>query len=393
MSVTSACGFETQSMATELAGGSLSGTSSFSQTQVRSGAWALRSNPASSANGYANLGGTATFSGGFCHFGLYIATMPTVNRRVFGDSGGTCNLYLQSTGALRYTIATGSTLAVGSTVLATGTWYWIGMYYSATARNNVLVQIDGVNEITANYLGATLTTSVIGCDGGEASAINLYFDDLIVDGAAFLASSKVALLVPTADSAVGTGWTLGTGTAISGNSGSTAVKNTPPLGVADLAAGSDVKQIRNASANASVSYDATLTTYSAAGINAGDTVLAVQNVTSTAAPVTTSSKQGLVGMASNPAITTIALGAGGTAGAFWSGAGGGTYATGWKASFGTLTTSPSVTLGTAPVMRVTQVTSSTRIAVVCFMAAWVAWTPAAATQVPYTQPMQPLIAQ
>jgi hypothetical protein len=127
-------------------------------------------------------------------------------------------------------------------------------------------------------------------------------------------------------------------------------------------------------------------------VAAGDTVLAVRNVIATAAPVTTSSKQGLIGNASNPAITTIALGAGGTAGAFWSGVAGGTFPTGWKVSFGTLTTSPSVAVGTAPVMRVTQVTSSTRIAMVCFMGLLVAWTPGVPPPGPHVSPYPQILA-
>lgn len=200
-------------------------------------------------------------------------------------------------------------------------------------------------------------------------------DDTGANQNSWPAEGTVVLLLPTADSAVGTGWTLGTGTAISGNSGSTAVKNTAPVGVADLAAGSDTKQIRNASANANVSYDATMTTYAAAGLTPADKVNIVVPIIATAAPVSTGAKQGTVGVVSNPAITNIALGAGGTSGAFWSGAAGAGYPTGWKISYGTFTYSPSVIVSTAPVMRVTQVTSSTRIAVVCFMGMYVDYTP------------------
>lgn len=191
------------------------------------------------------------------------------------------------------------------------------------------------------------------------------------------ADGHVTMLFPTADSAVGLGWTLGTGTAISAN-GFGSVDNQPPTGDADLAVGSDPKQIRNASANANTNYDATMTTYSAAGIPAGATVIVVDPITATAAPVVTSAKAGTVGVVSNPAIANVALGAGGTAGAFWSGVAGGVYNTGWKISHGTVTYSPSVTLGTAPVMRITQVTSSTRIAVVCFMGIMVEYIPVGA---------------
>lgn len=245
----------------------------------------------------------------------------------------------------------------------------------------------------ATWTGAG-TISGIGTPGfgaPQAPGANyvINFDDCVYnDGTGAVNNSwpngeKVGLALPISDSAVGTGWTLGTGTAIAGNSGSTAVKNTPPLGVADLAAGSDTKQIRNSSSNANTSYDANLTTYTSLGIGASDTVNAVQPIVATASPVATSAKQGTVGISSNPVIANVALGAGGTSGAFWSGAAGGTYPTGWKWSYGTMTETPTVTLGNSPVARITQVTSSTRIAVVCFLGAYVGWLPAATALPPH----------
>lgn len=358
----------------------------YSTTIKRTGAASWRCNVAS--GGSANFLSVPSLGGGFMHFGFYAVALPSAARVIFGiNAVGTVNVRLNTNGTIAVYIST-TLIGTSTQALVAGVWYWLGIRTAGTAATDWL-QVDGVAAFSAS--GTTsAANNTIGPVGTEAAALDCYYDDVIFDNAGFIAPSNVAILVPTADSAVGTGWTLGTGTAIAANSGSTAVKNRPPLGVADLAAGSDVKQIRNASANASVSYDATLTTYTAAGINSVDTVLAVWNIVATAAPVTTSSKQGLVGMASNPAITTIALAAGGTAGAFWAGAAGGTYPTGWKASFGTLTLNPSVTLGTAPVARVTQVTSSTRIAVVAFLAAYVAWTPGF---LPYVNPMPPLIAQ
>lgn len=246
------------------------------------------------------------------------------------------------------------------------------------------LRVDG----TTVGSGTGQTDSSVSFSGLNIGGIDLVdldclFDDVALNddqGASqnsWPGDGKVVLLRPTADSAVGTGWTLGTGTAISGNSGKTAVSNTPPLGVADLAAGSDVKQIRNATSNANVNYDATMTTYTAAGVGASDTIKAVQPWVATAAPLVTSPKAGTVGVVSNPAIANVALAAHGAAGAFWSGAAGGAYPTGWKWSGGTTAYAPSVTLGTAPVMRITQVTASTRIAVVCGMFIYVDYTPAA----------------
>ncbi len=119
-----------------------------------------------------------------------------------------------------------------------------------------------------------------------------------------------------------------------------------------------------------------MTTYTAAGIKATDIVNVVVPVVSTGAPVTTSAKQGTVGVVSNPTIANVALSSTGTAGAFWQGNAAGAWPTGWKWSVGTAAYSPAVTLGTAPVMRLTQVTSSTRIALADAMGIYVDYTPA-----------------
>ncbi len=183
-------------------------------------------------------------------------------------------------------------------------------------------------------------------------------------------SGKVVLLKPGTDSAVGSGWTLGTGTAIAGNSGATAVKNTPPLGVADLAAGSDTKQIRNAS-SATADYDTGLDSYTTAGISANDTINVVVPHIITAAPVTTAAKTGQLVLVSNPAGATDSFST------FYSGVNAGTYATGWKTTIGTPQYAPSVTLGTRPVLRA-DITggTATRIAMVCSMGMYVDYTPA-----------------
>lgn len=334
-----------------------------STLQVRTGTYALRCNKASGvASGADSLGNTP----GWVHFGLYIATLPTLTIQIARATSGV-TLFVTSSGKLR-TTAAGSD---SSATLVTGQWYWIGIRGVGGAFTGPFVQVDGIDDLSGTQAPVSDGEIQLGCPSSAATTLDAYYDDLIVDSAGFIASSKVAMLVPTADSAVGAGWTLGSG----GTSGLwDALNNEPPTAGADP--GTTV-QIRNATANANTNYDATMTTYTVAGIGASDTILAVRPVVVTAAPVTTSAKAGTVGVVSNPAITNIALAAGGTAGAFWSGVAAAAYPTGWKTSLGTLTASPSVALGTAPVMRITQVTSSTRIAMVGFMGINVAWTPGA----------------
>jgi hypothetical protein len=249
------------------------------------------------------------------------------------------------------------------------------------SAETVELRINGTSIASGSSTASGSGSWGLGCgwlSAAPGKTANIWVDDVAVNDATggsqntWPGDAKVVLLKPTADSAVGTGWTKG-------NTGAAPLfqnlDDTPPSSDADLTANADTMQIRNATSNANTNYDATMTTYTAAGVGATDTVNVVVPLIATGAPVTTSSKQGTVGVVSNPTITNVALGAGGSAGAFWSGVATGVYPTGIKWSLGTTTYAPSVTLGTAPVMRVTQVTSSTRIAIVAEMFMYIDYTP------------------
>lgn len=313
---------------------------------------------------------------------LFITTLPSAAHQILANAGANSTVQLATTGRVFSSINTGAT----SAALNDGAWHRIEYFFKQSATQAARAWELRVDDLTvASGTGQTGDSSVFtSVRVQSSSSAVLNFDDLAINddqGAAqnsWPGDGRVVLLVPTADSAVGAGWTLGTGTAISGNAGAGAVDNTPPSGVADLTAGSDTKQIRNATANANSNYDATMATYTAAGIGAPDTINVLVPWVYTAAPVATSAKLGTVGVVSNPAIANINLGTLGTSGAFWQGNAAGTYPNGWKWSSGTVTYNPSVTTGTAPVVRITQVTASTRIAMVSFVGIYVDYTPAAA---------------
>ena len=63
----------------------------------------------------------------------------------------------------------------------------------------------------------------------------------------------------------------------------------------------------------------------------------------------------------------------------------------WNERRGTIATSPSVTLGTSPVMEVYRPESASRVASVCFMGMLVAWTPAAVAANPLPLRVYPQI--
>jgi hypothetical protein len=326
----------------------------------------------------------------FFRFYFNVPSLPSTTADI-AALGSAVSVRLTSSGHIQ--LWTGSQVGSDSAAtIAANTWYRVELQLIVDSSNRYTggeLRLDGTTVATASgslvdVTGIQLTVGWTGAASLPGANQVVYLDDWALNNTAGAANNswpgdgKVVILLPTADSAVGTGWTLGTGTAISANSGSTAVKNVPPLGVADLAAGSDPKQIRNAASAANSNYDATMTTYTAAGVPAGATVNAVGPWVATAAPVATTPKTGTVGVVSNPVITNISLGTLAFVGGFWEGHAAAAYPTGWKWSPGTIANAPTVTLGTAPVMRVTQVTASTLIAMVCFMAIYVDYTPAAA---------------
>jgi hypothetical protein len=366
------CGFEGGVAAADDITLTGAGSSSYVTSPVRTGgtgAMAYRMNPASSAV-ISFATGTATAGDrSRVHFGFRIATAPSSGERtIFGaTAAGTVNIRLQSNQTLQYYINT--TLMGTSQPLALNQWYWLGVLN--TSQGSIvtnLLMIDGVSAITGVASTISVSVNVVGCGTGSEAAVDVYYDDVVCDDSALLPPSNIAILLPTSDNSVGSGWTLGSGGTTNLFGG---VDNQPPAGVADTGA---TAQIRNAAANTN-SYVANLPSYATVGVNAIDKFVAVQGSLWTGAPVATSAKSGTYTV-TNPAIGANALAAGGTAGAFWSGVAAGTFPTGWKrTSVGIITSASLLTRTTAPTFTVTQTTSSTRIAMVCAMWLIVAWTP------------------
>lgn len=325
---------------------------------------------------------------------VYVSAIPTFATPLIGigAAGNFYGISINTDGTLLMIDRNTNQVGSASAVVSAGTWLMLEASISVASSGAAVVQqarLDGVSFATGNGGTLSVVPGEVHFAGNTGTIPTVDSDDIAFNDSTGASQNtwpgegKVVLLKPVSDNAAGTGWTLGTGTASGGNAFA-AVDNTPPLGVADLTAGSDPKQIRNAMSNANVNYDANLTTYTNAGLATGATVNVVIPSVATSAPVVTSAKAGTIGIASNPAITNVALGAGGTAGAFWAGLAGGTYPSGWKWSKGTTTYAPAVTLGSSPVARITQVTASTRIAVVCALGMYVDYTPAAAPAVKKT---------
>ncbi len=324
---------------------------------------------------------TPTFTDGVTYyFRAYVRTTATGTTSIIGfGTTGTSPIQVRLTagGALALFV---SSVQVGSASAAIndGNFHLVEVRAVASGGNWTAeeLMVDGISVAVGATVAARTNGLVWGWVAAPGASLVLNVDDVALNDSTgtvnngWCGPGKVIMLLPISDNARSAGWVGGAG-------GTTnlfdAVNNTPPTGVADT--GTNASQIRNATAEANGSYDANMTSYATAGMGILDCVVAVSPVIATAAPVTTSSKQGTVGVVSNPTITNIALGPTGTSGAFWAGATAGTYGAGWKWSLGTMTQYPTVTIATSPVMRCTQVTSSTRIADVCFMGMYVDYVP------------------
>jgi hypothetical protein len=361
-------------------------------SHVRSGSRAF--NVGSQRTGtFVGAAATTYYARAFMFFTAATASAVTVlaiRNSANGTSPGWGWIRLNADGTL--SLMAGSTLVASSSALSLSTWYRVelAVKVGTGATDYCEGLLDGVSfgsTTTGNWTDNVPDQMLVAPD---VSGVNTWMDDLALNDStganqnSWPGDGHVVLLLPTADSAVGAGWT---NDAASASNIFNAVDNTPPGGIADTTSGNGLHQIRDATTGADEAYDATMTTYTAAGVPAGATINVIDPIVATGAPLVTSAKQGTVGMVSNPAITPIALAAAGVSGAFWQGNAAGTYPTGWKISHGTVTYAPAVTLGTAPVMRINQVTSSTRIAMCCFMGCYVDYTPAAPSlSPPFGQP-------
>jgi hypothetical protein len=360
MAVAAFCGFEGQALKVDGVNVSFIGTAAYDTGTVRTGAASMRANPASGAGGYfSNLAGAVAYM----HFAVRFASLPSVNR-VFtsGVAAGMIHAEITSTGTISVYLNT-TLIGTSSTALSTNTWYWIGLR-QVTGTSVDFLQIDGVSAVTGTAT-VTLSDPSVGFVGTEASAVDAYFDDVIFDDAGLLAPSKVDTALPISDN---------TRTNVTAGAGGTtnlwdAVNNTPPAGVAS-ASETNTSNIEYP-ASLTESYIANLETYTTLGIGASDTVLAVRSIVRHGEDIATGTKNlQNVGALTNPTVGGSSVTAGSDGGAH------GAEIGLWVSTFGTLTTSPSVTLGTSPTIRTSRI-SEARVACIDFMGMLVAWTPAA----------------
>lgn len=273
--------------------------------------------------------------------------------------------------------------------VATGTYYRIEMLLTVNASNTAIttieLRLDGTTVATGTFTGGSFGGQFdVGWQVGALPGANtvMYADDLASNdnqgsvNNSWAGSGKVILMAPISDNARG---------AFTGGAGGTtnlwdAINNTPPVGVADASA-TDTSQIKNKTTTNPTSYDGNLDTYTNAGIGTTDTINSIQVWVNTGEDSATGTKAGTAQMVSNPAIGTVSFNFGNDAGAQ------GTYVGNWFWSKTAFSEAPSVTLGTAPVIRITCTSGATgtRAAGCDFLGAYVEYTPAVPVTL-YSQP-------
>lgn len=207
--------------------GSGVGTQSFSTTTVRTGTYALRTNPTTTGvswrrvNGLAATGVTSAYNSPTTYYTVYFryATKPAANDEeilAFGgtgaevkwtlrlDSDGHINAYDNNTALLDP--------GTGTTVLSANTWYLIEVQSGTGASGAYEVKINGTSEFsgTGNLGSPNNGTIFLGKHVNQnGNSVDFFYDDLAIDNTDYPGAGKVFIQKPTGDGTY-TAWTGGT---------------------------------------------------------------------------------------------------------------------------------------------------------------------------------------
>lgn len=371
-------GWETNSLSGEppstpavaaISGPGSSGSVSIESSIVRTGAKSLKVNPASGAAGWWEAAsGEQASTDAYHRFYVRLTVLPASSRQLWGDLAS-WHIKINSSGTL--SLFDGATSKGTSLQSLTDTtkWYRVELFIGISSQE---IRIEGTTEVSASDSITIAYNMRFGSEDTVAATYTAYFDDYARDSSTFPGEGSVALLIPISDNARDTLWTGGVG-------GTTslfdAVNNTPPIGTATE---TDLTQIEHAGGAAGTTdrYDANMTTYSTAGITAAHVIKTLYPFMWTGEDIATGNKILTFEIFSNPAVGSghANFNVAPSSGAL------GTWPTGWWMASGPITSSPSVTLGTSPVMRVIRPETVSRVASVCFMGIYVEYAPVSSTR-------------
>ncbi len=275
---------------------------------------------------------------------------------------------LQTSGKLALFDANATQVGSDDTlVLSDNTWYRVELKVIIPAAGNGTlelrregVQVAASSAVDVNNSATTFNFRIGNPNGNGQAGVTTYVDDVAVNddqGAnqnSWPGPGKIVTLWPASHNNIGT-WVGPQTTGDDTSNLQTNVDNRPPQGVAhsDADANAD-KYVFNITNAANQNFDLNTDTYSAAGITANDTIKIVQGFVRASVDSTTGTNTLGVEVVSNPAIAAS------TGNNLETSAIAGTEPTGWKTYRTGPSYSPSVTLGSAAVIRGTKTDASTR---------------------------------
>lgn len=255
-------------------------TQSVVTSPVKTGTYAFRTNPTTSATGYFEFrlpgadGATSSSAPNStdCAIGFYFryATAPAsgseeiASIRNTGNSADKATLRLTSAGNIALYSGGTTLVGTGSTALSSGTWYFVefkagnGTSYSYSVRINQTSELTGTADFDATNCGfVTLGKRT----DRNSQTVDFFYDDLYYDDSAFASAiPDVRVLVPTANGTT-MDWTGGT------NSSNYAE-------VDDIPTDADTTYVKNSGGAANQTAHFNLTDSSAASLN--NTIYAVK---------------------------------------------------------------------------------------------------------------------
>ena len=223
MAITNICGFETGAGGADNEGVLTGAGATIQTTTKRTGDYALRINPTTTATAYFSLVvlylangiesiGTLITDARY-RFYIRIAALPSAAEPILqarNVSALKFELRLGSDGKLTALDSVLASLGTGSTVLSTNTWYRIEVLVGTGASASWEVLIDGVSELSGATGNLTTTGSFAARLGKgtnrNGSGYDAYYDDAAISDSAYPGAGACACLRPNGDGNY-TAWT------------------------------------------------------------------------------------------------------------------------------------------------------------------------------------------
>lgn len=202
------------------------GTRSIQTTIKRTGAYAARTNPTTTATGFygirhgegivsVSLNAATLYSRIYC----YIATLPAANSEelisIHTGTGYKFIVRVTSGGLLQAYAADGTTQlgSNGTTALSINTWYRIDVKVGTGASAAWEIRIGGLSELsgTANLGGTNAASLYVGkVTNRNGNSVDYYWDDVAIRDDDYPSDGAVKIMKPSADGNYTT-WTIGAG--------------------------------------------------------------------------------------------------------------------------------------------------------------------------------------